>query len=430
VIACLGEASHDAIIGMDFIVEDALLSAHADRPSIGLEPGNKSSPQQAAVDHILERSYFERVWVIQEILFAKEVQIILGDKCFDWAKFSRTVYYVNINKKILHLGVYEQLPRLLSYRDESKAFLSGRVNIGKPNSLFLLLRDTRTCKSTDPRHKIYALLGMSEEKDEMALAPNYDLKIEEVYSNLAKFFIDRDKRLDILGHVQGTQSKHDLLSWVPDWSFPYVCYILGHGKDELVGPYKASLERQANVFFEKDSNTLITEGKLFDQVSKVGPVYNADTETPFSSIQQWESMASTVTGSIDSSETFIDTTMAYAFSTPNPFRRWYSSWLRHTQDAQELSIHEKSEASIFQEQVSRACNGRCFFLIKKGHMGLGPEGIQEKDTVAILLGGSVPFVLREQETQFSLVGECYVHEAMRGEVIDDESLDLEIIRII
>jgi hypothetical protein len=93
-------------------------------------------------------------------------------------------------------------------------------------------------------------------------------------------------------------------------------------------------------------------------------------------------------------------------------------------------MQEMSEATIFQEQVFRACNGRSFFITQKGRMGLGPIEMTDGDVVAILLGSSVPFILREQGTQFTLVGECYVHGVMKGEMLEDPSAGLETLCII
>ena len=51
-------------------------------------------------------------------------------------------------------------------------------------------------------------------------------------------------------------------------------------------------------------------------------------------------------------------------------------------------------------------------MTEKGYIGLGPEEVQKEDKVGVLLGGSVPFVLRQQEDRYTLTGECYVHELM------------------
>lgn len=68
VLAYLGEDADDSAVGMEFILKDAAsigMSQH--RPSVGLGPGITSSPQQRAIDRILERPYFERVWILQEV---------------------------------------------------------------------------------------------------------------------------------------------------------------------------------------------------------------------------------------------------------------------------------------------------------------------------------------------------------------------------
>lgn len=54
------------------------------------------------------------------------------------------------------------------------------------------------------------------------------------------------------------------------------------------------------------------------------------------------------------------------------------------------------------------------------------------DTVAVLHGGDMPFVLREVPEQLSktnigsgytVIGECYVHGLMRGEALDNEEME-------
>ena len=62
---------------------------------------------------------------------------------------------------------------------------------------------------------------------------------------------------------------------------------------------------------------------------------------------------------------------------------------------------------------------RRFFITEDGHMGLGPPEMLPGDTIAILLGGSVPFCLRTVQDapkdHYTLVGDTYVHDLMDGE---------------
>jgi hypothetical protein len=56
-------------------------------------------------------------------------------------------------------------------------------------------------------------------------------------------------------------------------------------------------------------------------------------------------------------------------------------------------------------------------VTQKGHLGLSSECVMQGDTIAIIAGSQVPFVLRPQDNeQFSVVSEAYVDGIMDGEV--------------
>jgi hypothetical protein len=70
------------------------------------------------------------------------------------------------------------------------------------------------------------------------------------------------------------------------------------------------------------------------------------------------------------------------------------------------------------EMILEACRGRRFLIIDAGYMGLAPLEAESGDLVFIIPGVSVPFVMREENGGFRLVGECYVQNVMDGEVIE------------
>ena len=69
---------------------------------------------------------------------------------------------------------------------------------------------------------------------------------------------------------------------------------------------------------------------------------------------------------------------------------------------------------------------------EKGYLGLAPAAANVGDIIFILFGGSVPFVLRadesssRQQQNFRLIGECYVHGAMDGEALGDDRESIEV----
>ena len=61
------------------------------------------------------------------------------------------------------------------------------------------------------------------------------------------------------------------------------------------------------------------------------------------------------------------------------------------------------------------------FMTEKGYVGVGPEHLFEGDMICILLGGTVPFVLRPHPTKqdgYRVVGEAYVYGIMDGEYME------------
>ena len=421
--AYIGEPSDSSDVGMDFVLQDAAsMMNHMNRPSTGLGLGNTSSPQQVAVDSILQRPYFERVWILQEIEVARKVDVILGDKIVDWKDLSRTVFYLETNKKI-HLGsrYSGRPPKVIFYRDTS--------TVDKPKTLLQFLSDTRHCKASDPRDKIYAVLGMTPEAGEQALTPDYNLSTRDTFAKVTRFFIARDKNLNVLCQVQGTPSIPDMPSWVPDWSSPPRSNTIGLIRDSA-SPYKASRDLPAQFSFSSDKSILSIKGVKCGMISTFGPVYKMGAESSSDIFRNWDILAAH-SNCEDPQQAILETIIASpSYATGDPFLRLFSaSWYDANVKQQVFGREKDSEITIFHDRVNKASDGRRLFVTGDGHLGLGPENLQHGDVVAILLGGQVPFILREQRQECSLIGECYVRGYMNGEGVHDITIGLQEFRI-
>jgi hypothetical protein len=60
---------------------------------------------------------------------------------------------------------------------------------------------------------------------------------------------------------------------------------------------------------------------------------------------------------------------------------------------------------------------RCVFETQDGWIGLGPEDTRPGDVAVVLFGGRVCFMLRAKVPHFQFVGDCYVQNAMYGQLI-------------
>ncbi|KAN0112450.1 hypothetical protein V8E51_005401 [Hyaloscypha variabilis] len=73
----------------------------------------------------------------------------------------------------------------------------------------------------------------------------------------------------------------------------------------------------------------------------------------------------------------------------------------------------------FQLQARNWAPGRRLFTTHQKWLGLGPETLEQDDEVWLLKNTNVPFILRSHgDSQYTLVGEAYVHGIMHGELID------------
>lgn len=64
--------------------------------------------------------------------------------------------------------------------------------------------------------------------------------------------------------------------------------------------------------------------------------------------------------------------------------------------------------------------GKRFAIFDGGHIGIVPKQATVGDTAAVLLGCTMPLVLRRnQGSACVVIGECYIHGAMDGEVLQE-----------
>ena len=64
----------------------------------------------------------------------------------------------------------------------------------------------------------------------------------------------------------------------------------------------------------------------------------------------------------------------------------------------------------------QATRNRRFFTTEAGSKGFDPRLVELGDFLCVLLGSQVPFVLRAVVEHYVIVGECYCHGVMEGEV--------------
>ena len=110
--------------------------------------------------------------------------------------------------------------RLVTASGEAAAILYTlpRPGGGYRRSLFELIKRFNGSIATDPRDKIYSLLGIAEPYTKGHLSVDYTSTWQQVYSRTAKYIIQGSQSLDILASAGSASDLKSLPSWVPDFA--------------------------------------------------------------------------------------------------------------------------------------------------------------------------------------------------------------------
>ncbi|RYP18164.1 hypothetical protein DL765_004090 [Monosporascus sp. GIB2] len=166
--------------------------------------------------------WFTRMWVLQEVALARDVLMVCAPEELEWDVFEKGTLM-----KIL-LSVHDTMSReLVSELDAALlrliALRQGAARDKQDRGLLTLLSEVRSLSATDPRDKVYAILGLTKtDLSEINLRVDYKISAAQLYIDLAKNLLLRDPTgLDILSIPRpDSPLSSQMPSWVPDWSHP------------------------------------------------------------------------------------------------------------------------------------------------------------------------------------------------------------------
>ena len=178
VVIYLGPGTVETNIALDLL--DLGMTAEAD-----LEAAIPDKYISDIIRSLLGRRWFDRVWVIQEVAFAKTATLITDTKSIAWSRSSiQRLRRMCAVHSITTPAVVRWFPRHRSSAD-----------------LLSVLHAASNCSATDPRDKVFAILGLIEQSGQSLPPVEYSKTPGELFTDVAKFFIGKDKNLDVLGPV-------------------------------------------------------------------------------------------------------------------------------------------------------------------------------------------------------------------------------------
>ena len=216
-----------------------------------------------ALGDLLRSTWFERVWVIQEIANAPKAEIQIGESIWPWEFFSLVVYAFREH----------DVDVLLQGRGKVTAIaavglifsLGGERRVRQ--SLLNILRSSRHFKSTLPQDKFYGILGLASDVADGLVPVDYTLDTTAVYTEFAMTHIRKREVLDVLYCCVKSRAESvlKLPSWVPDWT------QLCHHEPFVFSGYTscAATDTKPKLRFENNNRSLFVLGKTVDRVEAV-----------------------------------------------------------------------------------------------------------------------------------------------------------------
>ena len=244
-----------------------------------------TDPSWGSLLELVQRPWFSRVWIIQEVVASRNAILRCGRLRLEWKDFCfGFLFAVNAgfifyrSDVFLHSMAHQQLiPLILTY------FCFAESTYVKFD-LVSLLQSHRLTGASDLRDKVYALIGLSTliESETHRIIPDYSLSTEAVYTEVAKAIISKSPSLDILGVPRSASTSliKKIPSWVPDWSVAHLGSSLAvkNLQGDYIFDFNASkIHSPKCVVFRDDS--LILDGHVFDTVVTVCKVM--DPFNPF-----------------------------------------------------------------------------------------------------------------------------------------------------
>jgi hypothetical protein len=165
------------------------------------------------MEDFFTQAYWRRVWVIQEVAVATKVKILCGSYEILWDDVAAVLAMWKKNPDIVPIDkrAYLKAMHLAEFRD--------RFQVKRePISLLDAMRWSYQTEATDPRDKIFALLGLCHDGATYVPVPNYKQPLEEIIADMSKTMMSFDRSLDLMclkGTALEEQSK--LPSWTPNW---------------------------------------------------------------------------------------------------------------------------------------------------------------------------------------------------------------------
>lgn len=452
------------------------------------DPKSMQQSHWLSLRRLLERPWFTRVWVVQELGLSRHADFYCGTHEFNRNELDylgRVLTHSNTGQKVwndlnlqtLHLG--ENYWR--------STWSNVRIELGQDaheaETFFDILRSARGLQCKDRKDLIYAFLGHPSafkrqlcdidpylwyptnyyEARRTIITPNYSklYKFPQLCMDLAFAAIKEfDLGLNLLAIIAHSDRsvKTKVASWIPRWDLmdepsrflgSGIYYSASKGLSDTafmihmsrrspmrpklsfkalrLGTVWVAMRHPTTVPPEHLANTLaqlLRDIPRRDDVSFISPP-NA-LSYPYDDIFL-TALAMTMTAGLTSGS---DMYAVPADEHKDHHLNIFKAYCRQQQAIDEDRLPDSEDdvnANFFASELRRAGKRRALFLTLNGCFGLGPMSSDFLDEVWLPMGAKMPFIFRPTgKGTYKLLGQTFIHGVMRGEAVQGKSeIDFE-----
>jgi len=413
---------------------------------------------------LFNREWFRRAWIVQEAIAAPTVNIVCGKWMIDWNDLFFAIEIVDRElwqTPCIESGSWQPFRTLAKHREWEARQCRW--------SLFLLLETFRHVHSLHRRDRFFSLLGLANDGHLAEFGPDYERPFEDIVCRFARAFITQGKGIEMLSRAGLSSQPNRFPSWIPDWTTtrpPSLSESLERGV-----VYDASKGTVADIKLVPDLDDEIAVKSIFvDKIMSVSQSFNQPDKlkkladyfkeidymideflNEFYTPSQRDELKWLVpiagathptvatTGNVDVYKSYKALRKICTKSTKSGFKgakdRTYlegdmTDVVTMSPANEGMSVREKSLTYL--SLLKNTIQGWRFIVTERGLCGIAPYNVIIEDLVGVCAGGSVPILVRvssERTGAFRLIGECYVHGIMKGEMVVSEDAIQDTLRL-
>ncbi|WYZ46682.1 hypothetical protein EsH8_IX_000907 [Colletotrichum jinshuiense] len=474
----LGEAGPDTAAAMKLVTD-----CHGPQPfDVIVKRIAGDERGSLGVAELLGRPYWGRMWMFQEIVLSTISRVHCGELS---APFDGIMYMdvVSSDQK-LWPDPKTSPPWILPLRRALLNTAQFTITPSALENLVNILLLTRRLDATDPRDKLFALMGTCEMAPYLAI--DYNKPVRDLYVEFTRHHIAKTGSLVLLllAGWENPSDQHDigLPSWTPDFRTSkspniYIGFGIENAKffNASEGRHFTTTSASGRTANYADG-TLLTEGYILDTVQATVPLVKNESspkemfealkigrigsnpsgkpqlqafyethvfdidgvrggETPKGIEIKKERRRKRMLGFMSDMETLQDNAAPRRGDGSVDFTALLGpdgdpqgSLVGNYEHLRKSDPHtlEEYRKKFLEDYKYNAGKVSSMIATRQNYLGRCNNSVQPGDLIAVLFGCTLPVVLRKHQSGFKLIGGCYVSGLMHGELMARPRSDLRV----